>query len=63
MPTPRKKHSIKNTEPPKLTIEEIDKNENFRDWPLDKKERLIDFIYTLSLLLYNSYSEDDEKKS
>jgi hypothetical protein len=62
MSVPQKKHPVKATQPPKLTIEDIDENEAFRDWPHEKKEQLIDFIYNLSLVLYNSYSDEDEKQ-
>jgi hypothetical protein len=48
---------------PMLTIEEIDKHECFRDWPQEKKEKLIKFVYELSLALYHSYCNANEKQS
>ncbi|OQP49053.1 hypothetical protein A4R26_31050 [Niastella populi] len=46
---------------PMLTVEDIDKHECFRDWPQEKKEKLIKFVYELSLALYHSYFNANEK--
>lgn len=51
---------VKSTQPPKLTIEDIDAHEQFRNLPPDQKLELILLIYDISLALYNSYSNDHE---
>lgn len=48
---------------PMLTIEQIDEHVCFRDWPQEKKEKLIRFVYELSLALYHSYCNANEKQS
>lgn len=45
---------------PKLTIEEIDTQDSFRNLSTEQKLELILFIYQLSLVLYNAYPDDDE---
>lgn len=57
-----KKNKVEDTQIPKLTIEDIDKHEAFKDYPHDKKLRLIDFVYELSLALYHSYYNANEKQ-
>lgn len=57
----RKHNDARLTQIPMLTIEEIDKHECFRDWPHDKKQRLIKFVYELSLALYHSYFNSNEE--
>jgi hypothetical protein len=54
---------LKDKQIPMLTIEDIDRHENFRDWPQEKKEKLIKFVYELSLALYHSYCNANEKQS
>jgi hypothetical protein len=46
---------------PMLTIEDIDKHECFKDWPQEKKENLIKFVFELSLVLYHSYHKSHEE--
>ncbi|OQP60337.1 hypothetical protein A3860_33705 [Niastella vici] len=57
-----KKDKVKNTQSPKLTLEEISSEEWVSALSPEQKEELIDFVYELSLFLYNSYSEEDEKQ-
>lgn len=58
-----RKNYVKNTLIPMLTIQQIDEHECFRDWPQEKKEKLIRFVYELSLALYHSYCNANEKQS
>lgn len=44
----------------KLTMEEIDTQDSFRNLSTEEKLELILFIYQLSLVLYHSYSKGDE---
>lgn len=46
---------------PMLSIEDIDKHECFKDWPQEKKEKLIKFVYQLSFVLYTSYYNEHEQ--
>jgi hypothetical protein len=48
---------------PMLTVQQIDEYECFKDWPEEKKEKLIRFVYELSLALYHSYCNANEKQS
>lgn len=57
-----KKNKVENTQIPKLTIEEINKHEEFKNYPHDKKIELIDFVYEMSLALYHSYNNANEKQ-
>lgn len=43
-----------------LTVEEIDRFEQFKNLPLDQKLELILLVYDISRALYNSYSSNDE---
>lgn len=45
---------------PKLTIEEINTQDSFRNLSQEQKLDLISFLYQLSLVLYNTYTESDE---
>jgi hypothetical protein len=58
---PAKKHSLaRPIEIPRLTIDDIDTQDSFRNLSVEEKLELILFIYHLSLVLYHSYSEGDE---
>lgn len=48
------------TEIPKLTIEEIDTQDSFKNLSTEQKLELILFLYQLSHVLYNTYTESDE---
>jgi hypothetical protein len=45
---------------PRITIEEIDSVEDFKNLSTDEKLELISLIYEISLALYNSYKNSDE---
>lgn len=42
-----------------LTIVDLDRWDDFKDLPPDKKEKLITLVYELSLALYNIYRKPD----
>ena len=44
----------------RLTVEEINQHEDFRDWPDDRKRALISFVYDLSIILYYTCGNADE---
>lgn len=50
----------KNTENLKLTIEDIDSHEEFKNLSPEQKLELISFVYRLAIVLYHSYSAGDE---
>ncbi len=49
------------TEIPKLTIEEIDSQESFKNLSQEKKLELILFLFQLSLVLYHSHSQNNDE--
>jgi hypothetical protein len=44
----------------KLTIEDIDSQDCFKNLSPEKKEKLISFIFAISSILYNSNRKGDE---
>jgi len=43
-----------------LTVEDIDTIECYRHFTLEQKLEMIEFVYKISSILYNTYFENDE---
>lgn len=44
----------------RLTVQEVDQYDDFRNLSLDQKERLITLVYEVALALYKSYEGKHE---
>lgn len=47
--------------PPKLTIEDIDQYEHLKHLSAEEKNRLIDFVYELSLALFKIHGRTHDR--
>lgn len=54
------KTKLNGAELPKLTIEEIDTQDSFRNLSTEQKLDLILFLYQLSLVLYHTQTESND---